>query len=130
VGKDWSSSPGGRFVRDTTRQPLDGSGLPPGRNYLLNKRAGNGRAQTAPVSRRYCECGRERAALEKEFGPGLTGHLVLCAACGGTAHHTGEYTVCMKCGRYEQSGATASDTPGSSQEGCKQPITAGTKGER
>ena len=64
---------------------------------------------TELVSHHYCECGRERSVLEKEFGPELIGHLVHCAACGGTAHHCGEHTVCLKCGRYEETGSIDSD---------------------
>jgi hypothetical protein len=57
-----------------------------------------------PPHRRYCECGREIAALAQEFGPNLNGHLVKCEACGGYGHHSGNHTVCMHCGRFQYEG--------------------------
>lgn len=60
--------------------------------------------KTTTAHRRYCDCGREITALSQEFGPTLNGHLVKCEACGGYGHHSGDHTVCMRCGRYQYDG--------------------------
>jgi len=92
----------------------------------LTKHTGrdHGFTLTRLVSHHYCECGRERAALVKEFAPDLTGHLVRCAACGGTAHHSGNHTVCLRCGRYEETGSVTGDTLEITQPDGTQPAGA------